>query len=263
MGIYPEYPKVLTPLAWQIVAAALVGKPRSFKGDAARLVEQVRPPVEYRGLEHAPLGGAALLVSNHYFRPGFDAWWVPFAISAAAAEEVHWIITAERTYPGQQRGLVMRPIERLFLACVAQVYGFFRMPPMPPDPRQVEQRALAVRQVVEYVRRTPGARMGLAPEGRDLPGGVLGWPPPGGGRFMLALARLGLSLAPAGVFEEGGRLVVQFGPAFPLTVPPGLRGAALDCSAARQVMQRIAALLPAELRGEFAPPPSVTTGFEK
>ena len=133
-------------------------------------------------------------------------------------------------------------------------YGFFRMPPMPPDPRQVEQRALAVRQVIAYVRRNPAARIGLAPEGRDLPGGVLGWPPPGGGRFMLTLAQMGLALSPAGVYEEGGRLVVRVGPSFALSAPAGLRGEELDCHASRQVMQRIAALLPDSLQGEFGIP---------
>ncbi len=251
MAEYPVYPNALFPLGLQIAAAALAGRRRSFQADAAQLVARLRPAAEYRGLEHLPRSGPLLLVSNHFYRPGFDAWWVPFALSAVAGEEVHWITTAERTYPGQRRGVVLRPIERLFLACVERVYGFFRMPPMPPDPRQVEQRALAVRQVIAYVRKAPAARIGLAPEGRDLPGGVLGWPPPGGGRFMLSLARLGLPLAPAGVFEENGRLVVQFGPPFALTAPTGLRGEELDCAAGRMVMQRIAALLPPALRGEF------------
>ena len=52
---------------------------------------------------------------------------------------------------------------------------------------------LAVRRLFAYARSTPNPILGLAPEGMDLPGGILGWPPPGGGRVMLQLARNGYS----------------------------------------------------------------------
>ncbi len=204
-----------------------------------------------RGREFIPAAGPCLLLSNHYYRPGFDAWQRALAISAAVPVEVHWIITSALTYPGRLEDRVLGGLSRWYLARVARVYGFFGMPPMPPRPGDSQARMEAVRKVVAYARRTPSPVIGMSPEGRDILECRLGWPPPGAGRFVLHLAQLGLRLVPLGVYEEGGRLWLHFGPAFDLDLPTGLAPGDLDCRASRQVMQHIARLLPERLRGEF------------
>ena len=239
-----------------MLAAGLVpganGQPRrSFHVDAVPLVAKITPPLQVLGQEFVPAGGPCLLLVNHYYRPGFNAWWISLAISAIVPVEVYWVVTAALTYPGQRRGLVMRPLARTFLAYVARVYGFFGMPAMPPNPRDSPARAAAVRKVVKHARKLPGPVIGLAPEGRDILDGKLGWPPPGGGRFVLRLAKMGLKLAPVGLYEDGGCFWLRFGPAFELETPAGIPLAELDRCASRQVMEHIAGLVPERMRGEF------------
>ncbi len=107
------------------------------------------------------------------------------ALGAAINPEVHWITTDMLTFPGQPRGVFLRPLSHYFLSQIARIYSFTAMPPMPPDPFQVEERALAVRRVMDFVNSTTSpVIIGLSPEGQDFPAGRLGWPPPGSGRFI-------------------------------------------------------------------------------
>jgi len=169
--------------------------------------------------------------------------------------EVRWVMTAELTYPGSRLAPVMRPLSRFFLRQVEKVYGFFAMPAMPSDPtdpagvlddpRQVRWRSATVRRVVEYARSPgPSAVLALAPEGRDIAVDTLGWPPPGGGRFIQQLARLGLSLFPVGVYEQDAALTVRFGLPFTLVGAAGLSSAEIDRQVSLQVMGEIGRLLP-------------------
>lgn len=251
----PRYPSIVGAGLRALASSLLTGvngRPqRSFRADAMPLVARIAPPVQVLGQEFIPSGGPCLLLSNHYYRPGFDAWSRALAISATVPVEVHWIITSALTYPKPLQDAIMRPLTRWLLARVARVYGFFGMPPMPPDPRDARSRAEAVRKVVTFIRQSPGPVIGLTPEGRDILEGTLSWPPPGSGRFVLQLAKMGLNLIPLGVFEEGGCFWMHFGPVFELDVPPGLPRDELDCRVSCQVMNHIAALLPARLRGEF------------
>ncbi len=251
----PRYPSIVGA-GLRVLAASLAspadGLPRrSFRRDALALAATFDPPFQVLGQEFIPTGGPCLLLSNHYYRPGFDAWQRTLAISAAVPVEIRWIITSALTYPGRLENWFLGGLSRWYLARAARVYGFFGMPPMPPDPRDAAARAVAVRKVVAYVRQAPAAVIGLSPEGRDILECRLGWPPPGAGRFVLYLAKLGLRLVPLGGFEEGGRLWLHFGPDFKLEPPPGLPPDDLDCWASRQVMEHIARLLPERLRGEF------------
>ena len=91
----------------------------------------------------------------------------------------------------------------------------------------------------------------LAPEGGDTPGGALMHPPAGAGRFMLMFASAGLSFVPVGAYAEADGLVVNFGEPFHLQPPPSLAKRATDEWAAAQVMNRIAELLPPQLRGAY------------
>jgi hypothetical protein len=134
-------------------------------------------------------------------------------------------------------------------------------------PEEAAQRAAAVQRLARYLREHPAALAGLAPEGGDQPGGVLGMPPPGFGRLAGMLAGRGIPFYPVGAYEEDGRFVVRFGPAYWLPaagVPAAgmpaagmpaaeVPRAAQDAAIRRQVMTAIAALLPERLRGEFSP----------
>ena len=93
--------------------------------------------------------------------------------------------------------------------------------------------------------------IGLAPEGGDMPGGALGQPPPGVGRFVEQLARMGLDIAPIGIFEANGRLCLNFGSQYQISIPPGLAKHDRDREVSRLVMEHISALVPETLGYHF------------
>lgn len=248
--VFPCYPQPAAMLL-RLGAAALLARTRSFHHDAATLIARLDPPLQVHGRENIPSSGPCLLTANHYSRLGFDAWWVTLAVGAVVPVEVHWTMTAGWTFPGRWYRAMLKPVTEWAFGRVARVYGFTSMPPMPPDPAEVQARTRAVRQVLAYVRRTPQPVAGLVPEGRDFPGGILGRPPPGAGRFILQLVRLGLEIVPVGVYEEGGALCVSFGPRYRPDVSPGLPSGERDRAASRAVMEHIARQLPPRLRGEF------------
>ena len=245
------------PVPWQVAGgllwSALTLRPRSFARDARRAAARLRPPLEVLGGEHVPTAGPCLVACNHYSRPGFHAWWVAFAITAAVAgyrapnadKEMSWVMTAAWRFEGSRwRQRLLAPLSHHAFARVAQVYGFVTMPPMPPAPEEMEARAVAVLRTVRMARglaRT-GGLLGLSPEGRDVPIG-LAEPPPGAGAFVALLTEAGLMpVLPAAVTEAGGRLRVSFGPSFVPAIPASR--AERDPAVARQVMDAIARLLP-------------------
>lgn len=255
---YPRYP-FPRGLAARLVWAALRGLSmrRCFRVDAQACVAALRPPLYVDGQAHIPTSGPCLLTINHYTRGAsngyapFRAWWLALGVSAVVPAEIHWIVTEAWTYPDPLRARLVTPATRWLFRRVARVYGFSSMPPMPPDPRDVVARTLAVRHVLAYVQATANPLIGLAPEGGDAPGGVLQRPPSGAGRFMLHLARLGLQLVPVGGFEAEGAFCLRFGPAYRLEVSSALSAPERDREASALVMRHIAALLPPYLRGEF------------
>jgi hypothetical protein len=122
---------------------------------------------------------------------------------------------------------------------------------MPPREKDVEERARSVRATLAFAREHPRAILGLAPEGGDQPGGVLNWPSPGAGRFVLLLAQLGFPVLPVGVFEENGEFCLGFGAMYNLQIPGGLSPEEKDHESAHSIMSAIAPLLPVRLRGDF------------
>ena len=221
---------------------------RSFVCDARSALAGLQPPLEVVGSENVPARGSLLVACNHYSRPGFDAWWLALAISAAVAArrapdadpEVRWVMTAAWTFPESRwKRRFLTPLTKWAFRRVARVYGFVPMPAMPPDPDEVEERARAVLETVRLARG--GFSIGLAPEGMDTPGG-LGDPPGGVGRFLALLVDAGLAVLPVGVSEWGGRLRVSFGPVFVPQIP--LARKERDRAVARQVMKAIARQLP-------------------
>ncbi len=250
--MHPRYPipwKVLTGL----VTAALTHRRRPFSVDARYAVGLLQTgALHLRGEENMPNAGPGLVTVNHYSRPGFDAWWLAFALSAHVPVEIHWILTAGWTYPDRFRKNLITPLTTWAFRRVAEIYGFSTMPPMPPDPKDVASRASAVKQVLTYLRNAPNPLIGFAPEGQDFDSGRLGSPPGGAGRFMLHIAKLGLPIQPVGIYERQGGLYVHFGERYQLSAPPGLTPGALDQYVIDCVMTRIAALLPADLHGAYS-----------
>lgn len=239
--------RVIGSCAWG--AATL--QSRSFAQDARVAVRGLQPPVEFRGSEEIPIRGPALVTCNHYSRPGFDAWWIALAISAAVADrrapdadlEIHWLMTAAWTYPESPwKRRLITPLTKWAFRRVARAYGFIPMPAMPPDPNEVEERARAVLTTLRLARKLArtGGMIGLAPVGRDTPGG-LSQPPEGAGRFIAHLVRAGLPVLPVAVSEPCDHLCVSFGSVFTPHIPPA--GNEGDRTVARQVMGAIAAQL--------------------
>ncbi len=242
------YPLHLIP---GFLPGILFGRRRSFRADALACLGGLKPPLQVFGEENIPRSGPCLFTPNHYHRPGFGAWWITLAIAARVPQEIHWTMTSELTSPGRWYGFLGRPASRWLLARLAGMYGFTSMPPMPPREEDVARRAAAVREVLAFTRRHSSAMLGLAPEGGDAPGGLLAWPPPGAGRFLLLLAGQGFPFVPVGCWEQEGRLCLRFGPAYPLQLPRGLAPGRRDRQAGEIVMRAIARQLPESLRGEF------------
>jgi hypothetical protein len=220
---------------------------------------KLHPPLRVVGHEHIPASGPCVVTMNHYYRPGFDAWWVALAAGAVIPAEMHWIMTGAWTFPGKWYRKILRPISEWVFARIARSYNFTTMPPMPPDPADTEARARAVRRVLAYARREPNPIIAIVPEGRDFPGGVLGWPPPGAGRFIHQLVRSGLHIVPVGIYEADGALCVSVGPPYLPKLGDALSTHERDRTMSRIVMTHIARQLPPPLRGDFDAPVAFET----
>jgi len=257
---YPHYsyPARLAP---GLIANAFFSGQRSFRRDAQSCIGRLKPPLHILGTENIPQRGPCLLTFNHYYRPGFHAWWMSLALAATIPVEIHFVMTGELTYPGKWYAPMGMAGSRWLLKRFARIYGFTSMPPMPPRPKDVKERARSVRRVLAFARSHPQALLGLAPEGGDQPGGLLNLPPAGAGRFILLLADLGFPLLPVGCFEEAGAFCLRFGEAYRLKIPDGLTSKEKDEAAARLVMQSIAPLIPERLRGEFKTYPKIQEEF--
>jgi len=215
------------------------------------MIASLQPGLCVRGQEFIPTGGPCVVTFNHYYRPGFQAWWLALAVAACLEPEMHWVVTNELTCPGKWYGFIGRPLSRWVLKRLADLYSFTGMPPMPPRPQDAPSRAAAVRRVLAHIKYAESPILGLAPEGQDDPTGLLRMPSPGAGRFGLLLASAGLSFVPVGAYEDDGQLCLRFGPAYDLKIPDGLSSKQKDPIAALIIMKHIAELLPASLRGEF------------
>jgi hypothetical protein len=234
-------------LAW----AFLVRRHRSFRADARRTLANLRPPMRVLGEEHVPLAGPALLTLNHYWAPGFWAPWIALAVSSRVPVEIYWTMAAALTFPGWRFHRLLRWGSEPLLHGVARVYRFNTMPPMPPDPQEMAERAVSVRRIIQHAREHPDAIIALAPEGGDQEGGKLTLGPEGAGRLVLALAGRGMPVYPVGVYEEDGCLTLHFGAPYRLVVDTSIPRGEQDLHARRVMMQAIADLLPERLRGSL------------
>jgi hypothetical protein len=249
---YPRY-SYPTRSAPSLIFDFLFTRRRSFRRDGQACVQRMNPPLRVLGTENIPQGGPCLLTFNHYYRPGFNAWWMALAIAATVTEDIHFAMTGELTFPGKWYAPLGMAGSRWLLRRLSKIYAFTSMPPMPPRPQDVEARSRSVRAVLAHARAHPQAILGLAPEGGDQPGGLVTMPPAGAGRFVLLLADQGFPILPVGCFEEAGEFCLRFGAAYRLQVARGLNPDAKDRHAAHAVMSAIAAQLPARLHGKFIP----------
>jgi hypothetical protein len=242
-ALYPHY-KIPLPVIAGLIFSWMIRQKRSFQKDAVRMLQGMKPKPIVTGLASIPKQQGCLLVINHYKRPNFATEWIPAAVSAAVGREMSWIMVNAWTYAGQRRGVAMRPIMRWVLGVIAKTYGFYQLPPNPPDPSLASQRGQYVRKIFHGVQNHPGIMLGLAPEGLDYPENTLGLPPPGAGRMIYFLSKLGLIILPAGIYEQDGFLKIQFGEPFELMIDSQIEKSALDLAVRRMVMQAILRQLP-------------------
>jgi hypothetical protein len=244
-----SYPLRLAP---GLIADLLFSGKRSFRKDGLACLQRLEPPLRLLGEENIPRGGPCLITFNHYYRPGFGAWWMALAIAATVPVDIHFVMTGELTFPGKWYAPLGMAGSHWLLRRFGKIYGFTTMPPMPPRPLDAAARSRSVRAALTYAKNHPQDIIGLAPEGGDQPGGVLTWPPAGAGRFVLLLAEQGFPILPVGCFEEDGSFCLRFGEPFELAVPGNQSADVRDRAAAEMVMQAIARQLPTRLRGVFA-----------
>jgi 1-acyl-sn-glycerol-3-phosphate acyltransferase len=245
-----EYPLHIT---FAILRDFLLGRKRSFVRDAAFLRKGISR-LEISG--DIPRGeGPYLFLVNHYSHPGFRAWWIAIALTAATARDLHWPMTSAWTYPDPLRSRLITPLTRWVLARVARMYSFTLMPPMPPRESDTAARAAAVRRLLRRARNEKPS-IGMAPEGMDSSDGRLMQSPSGAGRFIAHLAEAGYTPLPVGVYEEGDAFHVRFGTA--LAIPPaaGIGVGAYDRKISILVMEKIGEMLPDTLTPH--PSPGVT-----
>jgi hypothetical protein len=218
------YPRYNYPpfVFFRLIPSVLFGGRRSFRADGQMCLERLKPPLRVYGEENIPPSGPCLITFNHYYRAGFNAWWMALALVATMPVEIHFVMTGELTWPGKCYAPLGQAGSRWLLKRFSKIYGFTTMPPMPPREKDVAARAGAVRETLSFARQHPQTILGLAPEGGDQPGGVLNWPSPGAGRFVLMLAEQGFPIQPVGAYEEHGEVCLHFGPAYRLQVPRNL-----------------------------------------
>ncbi len=244
---YPQYQPPVKLIA-AIAVSTLINNRRSFVRDSRLALEGVIPPVRYIGLENLPKQGPFLMLMNHYSRPGFMVLWGALALSACLPGEPLWMMTRAWTSLGSWWDKPKRFLTSTIFKRLAQVYGFITTPPMPPEAQDALERAMSVRKLLQTVRTNHNSIVALAPEGRDIPGGVLGEPPAGGGKLIGQLAGMLHTCIAVGVYEEQGRLCVSFGEAFEL---PETLDARDDIKVSEFVMRRIAVQLPASMCAGF------------
>lgn len=246
----PSYP-TLTPTTISIAWSLVLGRRRSFLADAQAYVSRLRPPLEQHGTPLCHSAQGCVVTANHYHSRTFRSWWIALALTACLGEEIHWVMSDAWTYPDPLRSRLITPLTRRVFRRLARIYGFTSMPPMPPRREEIERRALAVRAVLAYVRHAHRPLLGLIPEGSDSPDGSLMRPPSGVGRFLLLLVRAGLAIQPAGIYEQGGVVHLQWGAPIE-SLPASGSIDERDRCAADTIMKAIAACLPSFLRGAYA-----------
>ena len=241
-----------TKFIFTVIAAIVLNGRRSFKKDAQLALSGEHPPLKILGEENIPRSGPCLILMNHYSRPGYIPIWSGFAIAANLPMQSRWLMTYAWTSSNKIWDPVKRRLTRILFTAICRVYGFIPMPSMPPDPREIADRAMAVRSLMALARHKLPIAIGMAPEGRDFPAAALGSPPPGMGRLLEQLFKSIHRAIPVGVYEENDLQVIHFGKPIALKVQEYSSNEEKDNDISAQVMGAIARLLPKNMRGEFS-----------
>lgn len=247
-----SYPRYSFPpsLALGIILSLIVGKKRDFKEDSRRACLGIHPSPVVIGVEHIPVRGPLLVTLNHYSRPGFFIIWAALVISANLPDNPVWMMTRALTRHTGGWDQIRTGLTRMIFGRLAYIYGFVTMPAMPPNPKEIIERAISVRRLLSKLHSYTEPVLCLAPEGMDFPGGELGCPYAGSGKLILQLTALLNQIQPVGVYEEDGKFIVCFGRTYRLQVPDQAKD--VDAFAIRRVMTKIAGLLPERMRGDYA-----------
>ena len=247
--------------------AIVRGERRSLRADSTAMVRHLRGAWQAEGLEHLPPSGPVCLVVNHWQRPGLWIGWggalLGFLVGQrrpALDPPVHWLVLAELR-PWLLGAEWHLPFADLVLRRVAHAW---QMAPLSVEPGATASRAHALRHLLRLCAQ--GRVAGFFPEGHRGTAGPPGSALPGAGRFLATLARRGVAVVPAALWEEDGLLRVRIGPSLPHrtlsparpdSCPEGGGDAAFrpsvtdghwDTAVGRAVMDAIAALLPPHLR---------------
>jgi hypothetical protein len=233
--------------AWNLLLASR----RDLQEDAKACIKSMQAELKVFGKENIPQQGGCVLTINHFHRPGLGAQWIALAVTALVPLKMRWAVTGELMCQGKWYRAIGSRASRVFLRRLAYLYDLITMPPMPPRPQDIEERAKSVRAVLRYVRKEKDPVLGISPEGHDSPDGVLSCPAPGFGRLAWLLSKAGMRFIPAAGYEVDGVFQVHFGKQYELCVQSSLSPDERDDQATRIVMENLACLLPAYLRGDF------------
>ncbi len=221
------------------------------------------------GAERIPQHQPFIALMNHFHRPDIPSWWFAMAMCKAigdrrkvhAPHEPRMLVATHWTYPDWLHRATIGAASAFAVGRIIHTYDFLRMEPPALGASASNHRAQSMRLVLEAARQAArtGHVIGIAPEGGDTPNGEMVRPPPGAGRFLLLLAATGVPFLPFGLYLEGDRIVVNIGECFALRAPRTASGSHVPASkvdldewALREVMGRIACLVPTELRGAYA-----------
>ncbi len=232
--------------------ALLFKAPRSIVEDSRLAVEVLPKPPCIEGVEHIPLEGSFVLVSNYYQR--LDLWigWSGALLIDAIAQRrritVRYV-TTDRARIGQ----FTIPGTRWLIERVAAVWGLVLVTPPALLQRRTEGQRYALLRMLRMLQRDEGQGVCFAmmPEGDEGTASGLNEAMPGSSRALYALSSRGLPLLPAAVWEEDGRLHAHFGEPLPKSQLLITNANELDACVRTLMMRRIAALLPPMLRGKY------------
>ena len=233
---YPSYRIPLQSIA-EITLSLLSGQPRDIREISKKILYGIDPAPTYFGKENIPDSGHFLLTLNHYARVGFSIVWAAAALSAVMPMRPTWVMTSAWTKRSGFFDQVQTRATQILFSRFATTYGAITMPPMPPHPKEIADRAVSIRKIIRCLRNEPRTILCLAPEGEDLLTGGLGQPHPGTGKLISMISMHLETILPVGVFEQKGNLIINFG------LPYQLKHKKDDQSIMDEVMSHIAGLL--------------------
>ena len=243
----PRYEFPLPQLAWFGVHL-LFGWRRSLLRDCQTFLRVNPYPRRAEGVDQIPAAPPFALVANHYARPGLWPYHCGMIATGLVAQarpavpHIRWVITSE--WFGRRLGPLSIP-PSLYRWTFRRVANVYRLAIMPRRAGDTAARATVLRDIL---RSLQGECLGLMPEAGGT--GTLRRPPPGGGLFVQSLNRRGVPVIPVGFWDDGGTLVVSFGPPLSLA-PAGGDRLEQDRSASEQMMVAIGRLLPERQWGAY------------